>query len=487
MTAGAEGLAWDYVIVGSGAGGGTLAARLAESGMRVFLLEAGGDPRASDAARMPDDYDVPALPRFRVREPGHELGLRGAPLRRARRGRRATRSTSPGQGVLYPRAAALGGCTAHNAMIYMPPHDSDWDRIAALTDDCVVERFAHAPLRAPRRGLSPPRRCGGRCAASASIRPGTAGTGWLSTEKSIPLDALGDDELVQFMRGTTRTFVGGLPSPLASSLAVAARRRRSECAAVESRQLRGTLLHAACRREATAAPAAASGCSTSPLRAASACTSSSMRSRLASCSTMPASRAASPIARASASTAPTRTRAREPGERARGARAARGHPLRRRLQHAAAADAVGNRPGSASARARHRRARRPAGRRRQPAGPLRGRADASDASPLANPRGRAASTSGDALWRRWNASRGGMYASNGAALALIGRSAPDRPEPDLFCMALLARFEGYRPGFSKLIVGHRRLPDLGHSRRRTPRTAAARCACARPIRATRRS
>jgi len=60
---------------------------------------------------------------------------------------------------------------------------------------------------------------------------------------------------------------------------------------------------------------------------------------------------------------------------------------------------------------------------------------------------------GDALWRRWDASRAGMYASNGAALALVGRSAPERPEPDLFFMALLARFEGYRPGFSKLIGG----------------------------------
>jgi choline dehydrogenase-like flavoprotein len=60
---------------------------------------------------------------------------------------------------------------------------------------------------------------------------------------------------------------------------------------------------------------------------------------------------------------------------------------------------------------------------------------------------------GDALWRRWNASRAGMYASNGAALALIGRSAPERPEPDLFFMALLARFEGYSPGFSALIGG----------------------------------
>jgi len=60
---------------------------------------------------------------------------------------------------------------------------------------------------------------------------------------------------------------------------------------------------------------------------------------------------------------------------------------------------------------------------------------------------------GDALWQRWNESRAGMYASNGAALALIGRSTPQRPEPDLFFMALLARFEGYRPGFSKLIGG----------------------------------
>ena len=54
---------WDYVIVGSGAGGGTLAARLAEAGMRVLLIEAGGDPRRGDR-RLPDDYDVPAFHAF---------------------------------------------------------------------------------------------------------------------------------------------------------------------------------------------------------------------------------------------------------------------------------------------------------------------------------------------------------------------------------------------------------------------------------------
>jgi choline dehydrogenase len=39
------------------------------------------------------------------------------------------------RGVLYPRAGTLGGCTAHNAMITVVPHDSDWNGIADLTKD----------------------------------------------------------------------------------------------------------------------------------------------------------------------------------------------------------------------------------------------------------------------------------------------------------------------------------------------------------------
>src|ERR1044072_9326821 len=42
---------WDYVIVGSGAGGGTLAARLVESGVRVFLTEAGRGAGVGRAGR----------------------------------------------------------------------------------------------------------------------------------------------------------------------------------------------------------------------------------------------------------------------------------------------------------------------------------------------------------------------------------------------------------------------------------------------------
>ncbi len=51
----------DYVVIGSGAGGGTLAARLAEAGMRVVLLEAGGDPLRETAPGLPEDYEVPAF------------------------------------------------------------------------------------------------------------------------------------------------------------------------------------------------------------------------------------------------------------------------------------------------------------------------------------------------------------------------------------------------------------------------------------------
>ncbi|MBR0697987.1 NAD(P)-binding protein [Bradyrhizobium lablabi] len=50
-----------YVVVGSGAGGGTVAARLAEAGWQVILLEAGGDSELIDAPGLPDAYDVPAF------------------------------------------------------------------------------------------------------------------------------------------------------------------------------------------------------------------------------------------------------------------------------------------------------------------------------------------------------------------------------------------------------------------------------------------
>jgi choline dehydrogenase-like flavoprotein len=61
---------------------------------------------------------------------------------------------------------------------------------------------------------------------------------------------------------------------------------------------------------------------------------------------------------------------------------------------------------------------------------------------------------GDPLYYDWRDSKQGMYISNGAAVSVGFRSAQHLPAPDLFCMALVARFEGYYPGYSRLVAEH---------------------------------
>ncbi|HWT98984.1 MAG TPA: GMC family oxidoreductase, partial [Terriglobales bacterium] len=61
---------------------------------------------------------------------------------------------------------------------------------------------------------------------------------------------------------------------------------------------------------------------------------------------------------------------------------------------------------------------------------------------------------GDPLYELWRKERSGMYISSGAAIAVSKRSRPGLRDPDLFCMALLAKFAGYFPGYSRLIAEH---------------------------------
>jgi len=57
----------------------------------------------------------------------------------------------------------------------------------------------------------------------------------------------------------------------------------------------------------------------------------------------------------------------------------------------------------------------------------------------------------DPLYAKWAKSRDGLYTSNGAVLAIAKRSSPKQPLPDLFMFALLGKFAGYCPGFSRQI------------------------------------
>jgi len=120
----------DFIVVGSGAGGGPLAANLAKAGFKVLLLEAG-----DDAA--PDNYNcqVPCFHAFASEDEALKWDFFVRHYTSEERQLRDPKYVPDRCGVLYPRAGTLGGCTVHNAMITMYPHNSDWDHLAEVTGD----------------------------------------------------------------------------------------------------------------------------------------------------------------------------------------------------------------------------------------------------------------------------------------------------------------------------------------------------------------
>ncbi|KAI0448511.1 hypothetical protein F5B21DRAFT_521805 [Xylaria acuta] len=137
---------YEYVIIGSGPGGGTLAANLARDGHSVFLIEAGEDKgdgllqRAPAYADTNSEYPDQAWA-FYVGHYQNET--------QARRDWKFTYRLNNGSlyygldppedaeplGIFYPRGASVGGSSQANAMNFVLPPDNDWEHIAELTGD----------------------------------------------------------------------------------------------------------------------------------------------------------------------------------------------------------------------------------------------------------------------------------------------------------------------------------------------------------------
>lgn len=134
--------------MGSGPGGGPLAARLALNGHRVLLIDAGDDEGTSFEYQVPAlhlqateyeptrwDYFVQHYPdgerqeldsKMTWKTPSGEYHVGTDP---------APPNGSTPLGILYPRAGTLGGCAAHNALVTVYPHESDFDNLASVTGD----------------------------------------------------------------------------------------------------------------------------------------------------------------------------------------------------------------------------------------------------------------------------------------------------------------------------------------------------------------
>ncbi|KAI6778368.1 Oxygen-dependent choline dehydrogenase-like protein [Emericellopsis cladophorae] len=142
---------YEYIIVGSGAGGSPLAARLALAGHSVLLIDAGEDHGTDRQVQAPalhpftSEYNPIRWDYFVHHHADDEQN---------RKDSKYTYLTPDGEywqtldlsgdqppegsealGVLYPRTGALGGCTMHHALIMVKASDKDWDTIAGITGD----------------------------------------------------------------------------------------------------------------------------------------------------------------------------------------------------------------------------------------------------------------------------------------------------------------------------------------------------------------
>lgn len=203
----------EFIVVGSGAGGGPLAANLAKAGFKVLLLEAGDDAG-------PDNYNcqVPCFHAFASEDDALKWDFFVRHYTSEERQRRDPKFVRDRGGILYPRAGTLGGCTVHNAMITMCAHNSDWDHIAEVTGDSswASDRMHRYFKRLERCEYQRLRKWLYRLLGFNPSRHGFGG--WLATNVADPDLVFPDDELKDLIWKSAMAAIRELALPLDEKL-----------------------------------------------------------------------------------------------------------------------------------------------------------------------------------------------------------------------------------------------------------------------------
>jgi choline dehydrogenase len=137
---------FDYIVVGSGPGGGPLACDLARGGYKTLLLEAGDDqgdnPTYADMMHFNEaGSDVNSRWDFwskHSEDPEQDKKFEHYVYMQSNGsyyiGTHPPAGAKP-LGIQYPRAATLGGCSMHNGGVCSLPQDDDWNLIVEKTGD----------------------------------------------------------------------------------------------------------------------------------------------------------------------------------------------------------------------------------------------------------------------------------------------------------------------------------------------------------------